>query len=87
MAKERITTNANVPIVPGKSGRDAATRNTRSRVFLDDGESFSVTVKTPSDETVIASGRASAESDKMCALYLTLRAEADVDTPVAGVVE
>lgn len=78
---ERIKVNTDVTITSGRSD-DAATRNSRGRVFLEDGESFEVIVKTRTDETVVASGTASAVSGKLCAIYVTVRAEADVNEPV-----
>ncbi len=85
---ERITQNADVTITPSKAGDEGvATRNTKSRVFVEDGEAFEVIVRTPTDETVAAKGIGRAEVGKLCSVYIKVRAEADADAPVVAGME
>jgi len=83
MAKQRITHNTDATITPSKAGGPGSPRNSLSRVFLEDGEDFQVIVKTDTDETVVAKGRAKAASGKYCSIYVKVRAEADVSEPKA----
>ena len=79
MTTERITQNVDISITPAKQG--SLLRNTLGRVYLRDGEDFEVIVKTTTDSTVVAKGKAKAAAGKLCSIYTKVRAEADVNEP------
>ena len=81
MPADRPTQNTGVTLTPARPGEDTVGRNMKGRVYLDDGETFEVIVRTATDETVVAKGTAAAGAGKYCSIYCTIRAEADVDEP------
>ena len=83
MATERQTQNPDATLIAKPAGDPdaAAMRNSRGRVFLADGEAYSVVVHIGGERVVMAKGVARSRAGKACALYLTLRAEGDVDIP------
>jgi len=56
-------------------------RNATDRLFFDPGVPYTVTVEAKGKKTIIASGTTQAEAGKFCALYVRVRAEADVNLP------
>ncbi len=70
---------------PHDDPEKAAKRNRHSRVTLIDGDIFSVVVRTGGKEYVVVEGEAKAKLGKMFSLFVRVRAEEDVDEPVAPV--
>jgi hypothetical protein len=82
----RIRQGTDRLIIAG-SKSDVALRNALDRVFLEGKENWRVVVETDTDRTVVSHGVAKAKAGKKCAIYVKVRAEADVDTPVAEAVD
>lgn len=78
---ERFTSNIETTLVPAAHEEDHTRRNTGGRVYLRNLEDFDVIVRTGGDEYIIASGTARAKTGKLCAIFVRIRAEADVEKP------
>ncbi len=77
----RPTSNINKTVIAKAHDEDHSGRNATGRVFLEDGEAFSVVVKVGAETHVMASGTARAKAGKLCSVYVRVRGEADVDEP------
>ena len=78
----RIAINCGGAIIPKTlADTDRASRNVHGRVFVKNGESFTVTATVNGVDYVVCDGTASAKTGKMCCLFVRVRAEADVDEP------
>lgn len=65
----------------------AALRNRQARLYVKDGEAYSVQIIVEGRTYTVVEGTASAKAGTMCALFIRVRSEADVAAPAAPVVK